>query len=166
LYSQIYSLSRLLFLDRDNTLIKDDGYFNDPDNIIFLESNFSIFKTLNALNIGVVIVSNQSCISIGKHTVDTVLEVNSKIRTKIELEGGKVLSSFICPHSSKSRCTCRKPKSGMLLTAMKLYDVHVKDCLFIGDKKSDELSAKSVNMPFAFVQESGVSQLARQWIKQ
>lgn len=163
LYSKIQPISRILFLDRDNTLIKDNGYFNNPKKIVYTEKNMSVFKILNDKNIGLTIISNQSSIGLNMYKIDTVMQVHKKIKEKIESVGGNLHSVFICPHLQIDNCFCRKPNPGMLLTAVNLYNAQKKHCLFIGDKISDELSAVTAGVPFKYAKRSGYSDMILEW---
>ena len=51
MFCEIYSLpkkstQRTLLLDRDNTIIHDDGYFHDVNSIEFLDDDFDFFELL------------------------------------------------------------------------------------------------------------------------
>jgi D-glycero-D-manno-heptose 1,7-bisphosphate phosphatase len=164
LYSKIQSISKILFLDRDNTLVFDNGYFNDPNKIVFIEENLSIFKILNDNKIGLILISNQSSIGRDMHKIDTVMSVNKNIKKKIESVGGKLLSAIFCPHLPLDECFCRKPSPDMLLVAINLFNAQKIECLFIGDKRSDELSANAAGISFKYAKGTGYSDLILEWV--
>ena len=56
--------------------------------------------------------------------------------------------AMICPHLSLSNCSCRKPKTGLILEYRKLFPNHHKVEIFIGDQLSDQECAESLQIPF------------------
>ncbi|MBQ8374762.1 MAG: HAD-IIIA family hydrolase [Clostridia bacterium] len=50
----------------------------------------------------------------------------------------------ICPHDNADGCDCRKPKSGMLLSAAAALGIPLEECMIVGDRLSDIQCAKNV----------------------
>ena len=54
---------------------------------------------------------------------------------------------FICPHTDKSMCECRKPKNGMI---EKYFSDNIKgdQNFLVGDQRKDLICAKNSFIPF------------------
>ena len=50
----------------------------------------------------------------------------------------------ICPHDDKDNCACRKPKSGLLLSACQDLGLSPTECILVGDRLSDITCANGV----------------------
>ena len=51
---------KAVFLDRDNTIIEDKVYLNDPDQIVYLPGAFESLKSIAEAGYKIIIVTNQS----------------------------------------------------------------------------------------------------------
>lgn len=47
--------------------------------------------------------------------------------------------AFICPHSEKTNCDCRKPKKGLINQAHAKYDFENSKSVIIGDRYSSDI---------------------------
>lgn len=61
---------------------------------------------------------------------------------------------FICPHDGSDGCRCRKPKTGLLDSAVAKYALDRKECLMVGDRESDIACAKNAGMYAALLQKN------------
>ncbi|RLG13731.1 hypothetical protein DRN69_05105 [Candidatus Pacearchaeota archaeon] len=53
---------------------------------------------------------------------------------------------YYCPHHPKDNCLCRKPKIGMLLKAVKDFDISLNESWVIGDDERDIIMARNANV--------------------
>ena len=60
----------------------------------------------------------------------------------------------MCPHTSSYACSCRKPKTGLILEYRNSFPDKYKKELFIGDQTSDQDCASALNIPFIMVKDS------------
>ena len=58
---------------------------------------------------------------------------------------------YVCMHSQKENCDCRKPKPFFLLQAKKKYNLNLNKCYFIGDRFSDMMASKIVGCKSIFI---------------
>ena len=62
--------------------------------------------------------------------------------------------ALICPHLSSDNCTCRKPKTSLILKYRQLFpEAHQKE-LYIGDQISDQKCSEELGIPFIMVNDS------------
>jgi D-glycero-D-manno-heptose 1,7-bisphosphate phosphatase len=145
--NQFIGSSRALFLDRDGVVIRNIYKHKElvsPKKIsdvhIYLEIE-KIIRVLNENKIHTIIVTNQPDISRKKITWGELNNIHNYLIDRINLS-----AIIFCPHGTDDECICRKPKSGMLEKASAQFDLELEKCLLMGDRISDIMCAKEVNM--------------------
>lgn len=151
---------KVLFLDRDNTLI------NCPKEKYIIDDNFTIMKNRLSKIIEiskdynfVLIITNQPQISMGIVDYQTVIDINTKLILNCQKLGLDISAAYICPHhphdgykdevtSLKVNCFCRKPLPGMLFESAINRNISLQDSLLIGDSWRDKLCAEFSNTQF------------------
>lgn len=128
---------RVVFLDRDGTLIEDRIYLNDPEQVFFLPGAFEALKLLRDLNFSFAIATNQSGVARGIVDIGNLREIHRRMRGKMSEQGIDVLDFYYAPYMTDSGHWMRKPNPGMLLTAAHDYNVDLKASWMIGDRMSD-----------------------------
>ena len=58
---------------------------------------------------------------------------------------------FLCPHTKKEICKCRKPKTGMIKEAIKKYKINPKKSFLIGDRLIDIQAGRKMNCKNIFI---------------
>ena len=159
-----FRVERTLLLDRDQTLIADEGYFHDADRIVYLDTDFDFIEKLEKARVAVILVSNQSGIGRGLFPSQATLDVNKQIANFFQQMKGSLCASIFCPHLPIDKCACRKPKTTMLEFALKLTESKISNSLFIGDKDSDSEAAKNFGIPFMETKGLGIRQMIQEWI--
>ena len=125
---------RCILFDRDGTL----GELGDkrfPDSFTPFCDIRKVFENLKKAGYLVGIITNQSSIARGTGAGYDFDE---------EFLGYGADVWEICPHDTQDNCSCRKPKSGLLLAVADKLGISPKDCLVIGDRLSDIQCAKNV----------------------
>ena len=112
-------MKKAVFLDRDGTLNIDHGYVHKIDDFQFIEGSIDALKELKEMGYLLVLVTNQSGIARGYFSEDQFLQLT-------EWKG-----------EYKEDCACRKPKSGMLLEAIKALRIDPTQSIMVGDKIED-----------------------------
>jgi len=130
-------LNKAVFLDRDGTIIKDEGYLRDPDSVCFLQGAIEALKDLMTAGYMLVLVSNQSGVGRGYFSEDSVMKVHERIKEILAREGVVLDGIYYCPHAPEEACECRKPSPGMILRAAKELKIDLSKSVMIGDKQSD-----------------------------
>jgi len=169
MFCEIYSLpkkstQRTLLLDRDNTIIHDDGYFHDVNSMNFLDHNFDFIELLCRKNISVFLISNQSGIGRGIFELKDALSVNRAIAEFWSSNKGQLNGAIFCPHTPQDACQCRKPSPAMLEMAISISGSSKSNTLFIGDSSSDFSAANNANISFVQARKNGVRELLLDWI--
>lgn len=130
-------LKKAAFLDRDGTLMIDEGYSSDPSMITIIPGAPETLRELRRKGYLLVVITNQSGVGRAFFTEDTVNLMNSRMSELFEAEGVGFDNFFICPHRPDEECGCRKPRPGMLLKAAEQLGIDLNRSIMVGDKMSD-----------------------------
>lgn len=141
-------LRKILFLDRDGTLIKDIPYLHKPEQVEWLSGVLSTMKILQIQGWEFVIVTNQSGIARGYYTEDDLHSVHSRMQEDFDRFNIKILRWNFCPHHPDitGSCECRKPLPGMIRSVLESEGVPPTQCALFGDKPSDVQAGDSAGV--------------------
>lgn len=135
-----------IFIDRDDTLIYDVPYLNDPEKARLTPGAGSTLAKLRERGFGIIVISNQSGIGRGMITMEQLNAVNSRVRELLLAEGCELDDIFFCPHTPSDNCNCRKPRTGMLEAACAKYDVDLQHSVMVGDSQADIDMGRAFNL--------------------
>lgn len=133
---------RVVFLDRDGVLNRafpEGSTTRPPMNLDELEVLPGVPEALARLhNAGfvLVVVTNQPDVARGKQTRAAVEAINARLSAELPL-----LDVFACYHDTVDKCSCRKPKPGLLLAAAVKWNLDIAGAFLIGDRWSDIVAA-------------------------
>lgn len=129
---------KAVFTDRDGVINEErSGYVKSWTEFKFIPGSLKALKILKENNLPVIIISNQSPVSRGIFSYETLEEINNNMLEEIREAGGDITEIFICPHSPDEGCECRKPRPGLLFRAQKKYAIDFESSYLIGDAVSD-----------------------------
>lgn len=135
--------ARVVFLDRDGTLIHDPGYLRDPEQVALLPGVVEALRRFGAAGYGLVVISNQSGVGRGLITLDELQAVHHRLDALLAAEGLVLAGAWYCTHRPEEGCACRKPRPGLLLRAGQSLGLSLGDCWMIGDRPSDADAGRS-----------------------
>ena len=139
-------MNAAVFLDRDNTLIHNDGDLGDPGSVRLIQGVASAVASLVGLGYKVVVVTNQGGVARGKYTEEDVEAVHRRISELLEAgaNGAKVDRYYYCPYHPQGTVSRyrkehpnRKPSPGMLLEAAREMGLDLSQSWTIGDQVRD-----------------------------
>lgn len=135
---------RAVFLDRDGVMNVDNGYVSQVDDFEFIEGVIEACKTLKEKGYLLVLITNQSGIARGYFSEEQFHTLTEWMDWSLADRGVDLDGIYYCPHHSekgigeyKVDCDCRKPKPGMLLSAIEELNIDVSRSILVGDKVSD-----------------------------
>lgn len=146
---------KALFLDRDGVINIDHGYIFKHTEFEFKSGIFELCAHAQSLGYVIIVITNQSGIARGYYSEDDFLMLTQWMTEKFKDKNITLTDTYFCPHHPtlehegspldkyRKMCDCRKPKPGMILSAMKEHQINLTESIFIGDKLSDMEAAKS-----------------------
>lgn len=128
-----------VLLDRDDTIIADGPYLNDPAGVRPLTGAARALCRLRERGLLLAVVTNQSGVARGLISPDQLAAVNARVEAML----GPFDSWQVCVHDAADGCACRKPEPGMVLAAAEALGVEADRCVLIGDTGGDVDAALS-----------------------
>jgi histidinol-phosphate phosphatase family protein len=122
-----------VLLDRDGTLIEDVPYNGDPARVCPKPGAIEALEALRAAGVRLAVVSNQSGVGRGVLTLDQVDAVNRRVEELL----GPLGPWLVCVHAPQEGCQCRKPRPGLVISALERLAVSADRCALIGDIGTD-----------------------------
>ena len=130
-------------------IVEEVGFLARPSQLRLIPGSARALALLNARDVPVVVVTNQSGVARGYFTEEDVAAVSSALDSLLAREGARVDRYEFCPHHLeegigpfKKDCPRRKPNPGMLLDAAKALDLDLGRSFLIGDRVSDLQAAQ------------------------
>ena len=131
-------VNKAIFLDRDGVINKSFIVSGKPkaprlfSEFKFLPKSKKSINLLSNLDFLIFVITNQPDIGNGYANFFEVKLMNERI-----INETNVKEVFMCPHSQKSKCQCRKPKNKLILNAKSKYKLSLHDSYIIGDRYTD-----------------------------
>ena len=136
-------MNKAIFLDRDGTLNPDPGYISNPDEYWLYDGVTEALAKLKNAGYLLILITNQSGVSRGIVSEEQLSAVFAKMNKLLADGGVKLDGIYYCPHhpdypyKGVADCNCRKPKPGMILQAIKDFNIDPSASYMIGDRTSD-----------------------------
>ncbi len=142
----------LIILDRDGVINYDsDHYIKTVEEWLPIESSVSAIAKLTAAGYLVTVASNQSGLTRGLLTEDTLHDIHEKMCSLVRKAGGEIHKIIYCPDHPNAAGPNRKPAPGMLLELLHQFHAKAEDTWFVGDKISDLECAQNAGCKPALV---------------
>jgi D,D-heptose 1,7-bisphosphate phosphatase len=136
-------MRRAVFLDRDGTIIEDEGYLADASRVRLLPGAIDALRMFRERGMMLVVVSNQSGIPRGLITPAQHAQVDARVRAVLAEAGVPLDAAYYCAHLPDADCACRKPRPGMIDQAAREHGIDPARSLMIGDKMSDVAAGRA-----------------------
>jgi histidinol-phosphate phosphatase family protein len=133
-----------VFLDRDDTLMRDVPYCRRPEDVHLLDGAGLAVRRINELGLLAVVVTNQSGIRRGLLTEADLGAVNEELRRQIALDGGRIDAIYACPHQPEDACACRKPGTLLFEKACRDHRIDPTRSFVVGDRGYDIEAARRI----------------------
>jgi len=128
---------RHVLLDRDGTILVDKHYLATPDGVELLPGAAEGLRRLAALDVGLVVVTNQSGIGRGYFDSATLDRIHHRMEELLRAAGVRLDGIFVCPHRPEEGCPCRKPRPGLVEQAADELRFDPRQAVVIGDREAD-----------------------------
>lgn len=132
-----------MLLDRDGVInIDRSDYVKSPDEWIPIPGSIQAIKDISRVH-NVAVCTNQSAVGRGIISKSELDVIHGKMEKTIDLPDLESISVYTCTHQPEDDCNCRKPRPGLLDSAMSHFDAIPSTTYFVGDASSDLVAAKS-----------------------
>jgi len=140
--------SRILFIDRDGTLIEEpeDFQVDALEKVRLVDGVIPALLELSRSGYRFVMVSNQD--GLGSNSFPQVqFEVcQDHVLALFESQGITFDAIYICPHLPGEGCECRKPRAGLLTRFLAETDIDLENSAVIGDRATDVELAQRIGV--------------------
>ncbi|MDO1500537.1 bifunctional histidinol-phosphatase/imidazoleglycerol-phosphate dehydratase HisB [Winogradskyella maritima] len=146
-------MKRVLFIDRDGTLIKEpaDEQIDSFEKLVFYPKVFQYLgRIAKELNYEIVMITNQDGLGTEVYPEDTFWPVHNFILDTFKAEGIEFKEQFIDRTFAKDNAPTRKPNTG-LLTQYFSEDYDLTNSYVIGDRLTDIELAKNLGSKGIFI---------------
>lgn len=137
-------MNKVVFIDKDGTLIKDVPYNVDPALFVFEPQAFEALRKWKQYGYKIIIVTNQSGVARGFFTEQQVIDLLDALVLQLAQAQIYIDGYYYCPHHPEGNvasyaiaCDCRKPAAGMLLQAAKDHHIAFENSWMVGDILND-----------------------------
>jgi D-glycero-D-manno-heptose 1,7-bisphosphate phosphatase len=129
---------KIVFLDRDGVINRDSPlYIKCWEEFEFLPRSIEAIRLLKKSGFDIIIITNQSAIGRGFITEKTLMDIHRRMLERVRQNGGDLLDIFFCPHRPDARCSCRKPRPGMIRKACAVHHIQPDQTVMVGDSAKD-----------------------------
>jgi D-glycero-D-manno-heptose 1,7-bisphosphate phosphatase len=142
-----------VFLDRDNTLIANDGDLGDPKLVTLVDGVANGLRALREAGYRLVVVTNQAGVARGQFTEDDVDAVHQRIAFLADQQAsarGLIERFYYCPYHPDATVQAyrrdhpwRKPHPGMILQAARDMGLDLSRSWMVGDQERDILAGRA-----------------------
>lgn len=145
-------LNKAVFLDRDGVLNKPIVRDRKPyapsvisDFLIYPEAERAL-KKLRSRGFLLLVVTNQPDLATGVLHKDELDKMHNSLMNCLP-----ITEIYVCPHSRRDDCLCRKPRSGLIEIGIKNFGLDVNSSWMIGDRYSDIVAGLSAGLNTIFI---------------
>ena len=141
------AVRRAVFIDRDGTIILNDGDLGDPEGVALLPGAAGAMRALHHAGYALVVVTNQGGVARGKYDEAAVHATHERLEQVLRRETGlgRVVDAFyFCPFHPEGTVEryrrehpWRKPAPGMLLEAAREHGLDLATSWMVGDQERD-----------------------------
>lgn len=142
-------MQKALFLDRDGVINVDRGYVYRRQQFEFINGIFDLCRKYGSEGYIIIVITNQAGIARGFYTESDFRKLTDWMLDQFKKEEISITKVYHCPHHPDvdGPCDCRKPEPGMILQAVKDFDLDIKECILIGDKETDLEAGRRAGIP-------------------
>ena len=133
-------MNKAVFLDRDGVINRKatkGEYIVRWREFEILPGVVEAIRNLNQAAYRVIIVTNQRAVAKNKITLAELEKIHRKLIATVAQSGAVIDRVYFCPHDLASKCLCRKPEPGMLLHALKEFEIDPRQSWMVGDSAVD-----------------------------
>lgn len=139
-------MTKAIFFDRDGVLVKTNVINGKPYAVRtlaefeILSCAYEVVTNFKKAGYLIGVVTNQPDVAHGLVNYHVVEEMHKILKTELPIDIIKV-----CYHKQDAGCECRKPKSGMILSAAQEFNINLMQSIMVGDRPQDIVAGYNAN---------------------
>jgi imidazoleglycerol-phosphate dehydratase/histidinol-phosphatase len=139
---------RILFIDRDGTLIEEpeDFQVDSLDKVRLVRGVIPALLELQSLGYRFVMISNQDGLGTDSFPQEDFQTCHDHVIHLFGSQGISFDETFVCPHFEDDGCDCRKPRTGLLTRFLAANTIDVAGSAVIGDRDTDLQLADNIGV--------------------
>jgi len=130
-------LHKALFLDRDGTLIYDKNYLSDPAAVELIPGVAGALARAKKLGYRLYLLTNQSGIGRGYHTLDDTHRCNARMEQLLALPAPLFAGICIAPEAPDQPSLYRKPSPRYIHEMLARDHLDPAQSWMVGDREAD-----------------------------
>lgn len=148
------NMNTAALLDRDGVLNIDRGYTHRPEDLVFVPGAIEAVRRLNQAGRRVIVITNQAGVARGLYDEAAVERFHAAMNAALATQGARIDAFYYCPFHPEASIAAyrhanhpdRKPNPGMVLRALRDFDVAPVNAFLIGDRDSDLAAAAAAGV--------------------
>lgn len=149
--------ARVLFLDRDGTLIVEppaDKQVDRLDKVALIPGVIPALLSLRDAGFSLVMVTNQDGLGTPSFPEERFHECQQFVLRLFASQGVVFDEVFVCPHFPGDVCACRKPKLGLVEGYLARTPIDPRRSAVIGDRETDMELARNLGIEGVLIGEA------------
>ena len=140
--------AKVLFLDRDGTLIEEPADFqvDSLEKVRLVPGVIPALLELKSAGYEFVIVSNQDGLDTDAFPREEFERVREHMLALFSSQGIDFADEFYCPHVESDACECRKPRAGLLTRYLAATELDTTASAVVGDRDTDLQLAQNLGL--------------------
>ena len=154
------SPARVLFVDRDGTLIEEppDEQVDSLEKVRFVPGVFAALGALRRAGFRLVMVTNQDGLGTPRFPQSAFDTPQRFVIDAFASQGVEFDAVFVCPHLAADGCGCRKPRTGLVERYLRETAVDPSSSAMVGDRETDLEFARNLGVRGLRVGRNGAPQ--------
>lgn len=141
-------MKKVLFIDRDGTLIEEppDEQVDALDKLRLTQGVIPALLRLRERGWRFVMVTNQDGLGSDAFPHEDFERVQEHMLAIFRSQGIEFDRVFVCPHTERDGCGCRKPRTGLLTRYLAATALDLERSAVIGDREADMGLARNIGV--------------------
>ena len=116
-------MNKAIFLDRDGVINVDTGYVYRVEDFKVINGVYESLSFFSKIGFKLIVITNQSGIGRGFYSENDFFNLSQYMTALFKKSSIDITDIFYCPHLPTDNCLCRKPRTGLIDSAVLKYNI-------------------------------------------